>query len=71
MTLDEAMIVSEDRMGDMVALDEALNRLAAFDQRKSKIAVMRFFSGLIIDESAEVHHSSLITHHSSLFDRIS
>ena len=54
MTLDEAMIVSEDRMGDMVALDEALNRLAAFDQRKSKIAVMRFFSGLIIDESAEV-----------------
>ena len=41
-------------MGDMVALDEALNRLAAFDQRKSKIAVMRFFSGLTIDESAEV-----------------
>jgi RNA polymerase sigma factor (TIGR02999 family) len=52
--LDEAMIVSEDRMGDMLALDGALNRLAAFDQRKSKIAVMRFFSGLTIEESAEV-----------------
>lgn len=53
-TLDEAMVVSEDRMADMLALDEALHRLAAFDQRKSQIAVMRFFSGLTIEESAEV-----------------
>ncbi|HET8677000.1 MAG TPA: sigma-70 family RNA polymerase sigma factor [Blastocatellia bacterium] len=53
-SLDEAMIVSEERVADMVALDEALNALAEIDERKSRIVEMRFFGGLSIEETAEV-----------------
>jgi len=38
----------------MVALDEALDNLAAVDQRKSQVVELRFFGGLSIDETAEV-----------------
>ena len=54
MSLDEAMIVSESNAADMLALDEALTRLASFDKRKSRIAEMRFFAGLSVEETAEV-----------------
>jgi len=53
-SLDEAMIVSEERAADMVALDDALNSLAQIDERKSQIVEMRFFGGLSIEETAEV-----------------
>jgi RNA polymerase sigma factor (TIGR02999 family) len=59
--LDEALIVSEDRVGELLALDEALSRLAAFDERKSRIAEMRFFAGLTIEETAEVLSVSVET----------
>ena len=38
----------------MVALDDALNALAAIDPRKSQIIEMRFFGGLTAEETAEV-----------------
>ncbi len=38
----------------MVALDEALNALAALDERKSKVIELRFFGGLSVEETAEV-----------------
>lgn len=53
-TLDEAMIVSDSHTEEMLALDQALTRLAAFDKRKSQIAEMRFFAGLTVEETAEV-----------------
>ncbi|HEY3137235.1 MAG TPA: sigma-70 family RNA polymerase sigma factor [Blastocatellia bacterium] len=53
-SLDEAMIVSEARAAEVVALDDALSALAEIDQRKSQIVEMRFFGGLSIDETAEV-----------------
>ena len=53
-SLEEAMIVSEERTADMVALDDALNSLAQIDERKSQIVEMRFFGGLSIEETAEV-----------------
>jgi RNA polymerase sigma factor (sigma-70 family) len=37
-----------------VALDEALNALAALDPRKSQIVELRFFGGLSVEETAEV-----------------
>jgi RNA polymerase sigma factor (sigma-70 family) len=37
-----------------VALDEALQRLAVIDPRKSKIVELRFFGGLSLEETAEV-----------------
>jgi RNA polymerase sigma factor (TIGR02999 family) len=52
--LDEAMMVSEEKAADMVALDDALSALAEIDPRKSQIVEMRFFSGLSIEETAEV-----------------
>lgn len=52
--LDEAMIVSQERAADVIALDEALRGLAEFDARKSQIVELRFFGGLSIDETAEI-----------------
>jgi len=53
-SLDEAMVVSEARVAEVVALDEALQSLATFDQRKSQMVELRFFGGLSIEETAEV-----------------
>ena len=52
--LDEALVVSEARAADVVALDEALNRLAQIDPRQDQIVELRFFGGLSIEETAEV-----------------
>ena len=54
LTLDEAITVSEERSAEVVMLDEALERLAEVDPRKSQIVELRFFGGLSIDETAEV-----------------
>jgi RNA polymerase sigma factor (sigma-70 family) len=48
----------EARAVDLIALDEALTRLAAFDPRQSQIVEMRFFGGLSLEEVAEVLHIS-------------
>jgi len=53
-TLNEELIVSEERNAEVVALDEALNGLAALDPRKGQIVELRFFCGMSIDETAEV-----------------
>ena len=53
-TLDEAMIAAESRSIDVLALDEALNRLAALDERQAKIVELRYFAGLSVEETAEV-----------------
>jgi RNA polymerase sigma-70 factor (ECF subfamily) len=53
-TLDEAMIAAESRSIDVLALDEALNRLAALDERQAKIVELRYFAGLSVEETADV-----------------
>jgi RNA polymerase sigma factor (TIGR02999 family) len=53
-SLDEGLIVSEERSAEVVAIDEALEALAKFDARKSQIVELRFFGGLSINETAEV-----------------
>ncbi len=53
--LDEAINVSTgERDIDLVALDEALDRLAAMDDRQARIVELRYFSGMTEDETAEV-----------------
>ncbi len=52
-SLDEALVVSPAPSADLVALDDALNRLATFDQRKSQVVELRFFGGLSVEEAAE------------------
>jgi RNA polymerase sigma factor (TIGR02999 family) len=53
-TLDEALGAAERQDVDVLALDEALQRLAAMDARQSRLVVLRFFGGLNIEEAAEV-----------------
>jgi RNA polymerase sigma factor (TIGR02999 family) len=48
---------------DVVALDEALTRLAAADPRQARIVELRFFAGLTAEETAEVLDISLATLH--------
>src|SRR6266850_2240185 len=52
-TLDEAMVSSPERDAHLVALDEALGRLAALDPRKGQIVELRYFGGLSAEETAE------------------
>ena len=52
--LDEAAVPAESRSAELVALDEALEELAAFDQRRAQVVEMRYFGGLTMQEIAEV-----------------
>jgi RNA polymerase sigma factor (TIGR02999 family) len=52
--LDEALMLSSEPEANLVALDEALGRLAEVDQRKSQVVELRFFGGLSVKETAEV-----------------
>jgi RNA polymerase sigma-70 factor, ECF subfamily len=60
-SLDQALTVCGDRDEDLVALDEALGRLAAVDVRKSKVVELRFFGGLSVEETAEALDVSAVT----------
>jgi RNA polymerase sigma-70 factor, ECF subfamily len=53
-SLDDAPSVCFEPDANLVALDDALQALAAFDERKSKVVELRFFGGLSIEEAAEV-----------------
>ena len=53
-TLNEAAKASPPVDVDVLDLDAALTRLAAFDPRKSRIAELRFFGGLSLEEAGEV-----------------
>ena len=53
-SLDESLEVSSEPRADLVALNDALNRLATIDPRKSRVVELRFFGGLTAEEAAEV-----------------
>ena len=53
-SLDEAPAVTQEPRPDLLALDDALNALAAIDLRKSQVVQLRFFGGLSVEETAEV-----------------
>jgi len=59
--LAEAAILTTEKSEDLIALDEALSRLAAFDPLKSEIVEMRYFGGLTVEETAEVLKIAPIT----------
>ncbi len=60
-SLDEALLVSQERGQDVVGVDEALKALAAVDTRKSQVVELRFFGGLTVKETAEVLKVSTAT----------
>jgi RNA polymerase sigma factor (TIGR02999 family) len=60
-TLDEALVVTNEPGQDFVALDDALEALAKFDERKSRVIEMRFFGGLSVEETSVVLNVSPAT----------
>jgi len=60
-TLDEGLILREAPSIDVLALDEALNRLAALDSELARIVELRYFGGLTVEETAEAVGSSPAT----------
>jgi RNA polymerase sigma factor (TIGR02999 family) len=60
-TLGEGVAIAPEHSVDLLALHEALERLAAVDARKSKIVELHYFGGLTSEETAEVLGVSEIT----------
>jgi RNA polymerase sigma factor (TIGR02999 family) len=54
LSLDEAIGVARKQDLDLVALDDALHKLARLDPQQGRIVELRFFTGLSIEETAEV-----------------
>ncbi|HVQ39209.1 MAG TPA: sigma-70 family RNA polymerase sigma factor [Pyrinomonadaceae bacterium] len=59
--LEEAVVMTQQRADELIALDEALGELAGFDPRKSRVVELRYFGGLSLEETAEVLEISLMT----------
>ncbi len=59
--LQEAVVFSPERAGDLVALDDALSNLTTVDALKSRLVELRYFGGLTLEEIAEVESVSLAT----------
>jgi RNA polymerase sigma factor (TIGR02999 family) len=60
-SLGDATVAVKGQDLDVVALDEALQRLAQIDEQQSRVVELRFFSGLTVEETAEVMHISTAT----------
>src|SRR5262249_17870478 len=48
------LLIAEDKLEDILALEEALKRLEALDPEQSRLVELRFFAGLSVEEAAEV-----------------
>ncbi|HWC96158.1 MAG TPA: ECF-type sigma factor [Candidatus Sulfopaludibacter sp.] len=59
LSLDEALCYSDSHAAEFTALDQALDKLAAVDERKARAVELRFFTGLTIEETAEVMGASV------------
>ena len=52
--LDANLLICDDRLEDVVALDQVLARLSVMDPDQGRIVELRFFAGLNVEETAEV-----------------
>jgi RNA polymerase sigma factor (TIGR02999 family) len=60
-SLDEAAAVTEERAAELLAVNEALEKLTTMDARKGRIVELRFFGGMTEEETAEVMGVSVPT----------
>lgn len=60
-SLDHVMVVSRDRTEEILLLDDALNKLAAWDERQCRIVELKFLVGLTEEEIAEALNVSVRT----------
>jgi RNA polymerase sigma factor (TIGR02999 family) len=62
LSLEEATLVAAKEKGvDLIALDEALNKLTERDKQQARVVELRYFSGLSLEETAEALHVSRAT----------
>jgi RNA polymerase sigma-70 factor (ECF subfamily) len=59
--LDDALNYSQQRASELIALDDALDSLASFDERKCRVIELRYFGGLSVEETAHVLGVSVST----------
>jgi RNA polymerase sigma-70 factor, ECF subfamily len=59
--LDEVVVLTPEKSAELLALDEALNRLAEVDPLKASVVELRHFGGLSVKETAEVLKLSEVT----------
>src|SRR3954464_701373 len=60
-SLSEACVMPAEKDRELIALNDALTRLEAIDERKAKVVELRFFGGLTVEEVAEVLKVSTVT----------
>lgn len=51
MSLDDVVVAARDRPADLLALDEALERLEGLDERQARVVECRFFAGMSVEET--------------------
>jgi RNA polymerase sigma factor (TIGR02999 family) len=61
LALDDVAVLSDDRVDELVAINSALENLAAFDARKSRVFELRYFGGMSVEEAAEALRVSPVT----------
>jgi RNA polymerase sigma factor (TIGR02999 family) len=61
LSLDEALTYSQEKAGELVALDDALTALAQLDERQARIIELRYFGGLSLAETADALGISVAT----------
>jgi RNA polymerase sigma-70 factor, ECF subfamily len=59
--IDEVAVLSPEKSAELLALDEALERLVAIDPLKARIVELRYFGGLTVEETAEVLRISAVS----------
>jgi RNA polymerase sigma factor (TIGR02999 family) len=59
--MDAELVVAANTLDDVIAVDEALQKLAPIDPRQSQLIELRFFAGLSVEEAAEVMGVSAVT----------
>jgi RNA polymerase sigma-70 factor, ECF subfamily len=59
--IDAELLIAPEKLEDVIAIDEALERLATIDPRQSRLVELRFFAGLSVEEAAEVMGISSVT----------
>jgi RNA polymerase sigma factor (TIGR02999 family) len=59
--LREAVASTCEKAADLLALDDALNALAAVDERRARVIELRYFGGLSVEETAETLGTSTAT----------
>src|SRR5688572_5600547 len=52
--LDQGLVFSPSKSAELIALDDALNKLATFDARKAQVVELRYFGRMSVEETAAV-----------------